>query len=434
MCISTIGPAPDCDYLEPVSVARGNVVLVDHGCTQPPEPLGPVPDPTVPDECAGECEPADVVPRSPRYRPPPLARRPLTYAEPVPVGTCAADALVRDSRAAQPQIWLEQASFEPGLPSVRWDARGDLLGSGADDRHFVVEIDDDGGANLRFGDDRLGEAPEPGARLVAHYRVGNGAGGNVGAETIAYLAVRGAREEGVQVFVRNPLPARGGEQGETTAEAKLLAPTAFRSRRERAIVADDYAELTIRDFEREVQQAGATLRWTGSWYEALVSVDERGVSDAEPELLTDIAVDLDRYRRIGHDLVVVGAEEVALEISLVVCVRQQYVRAHVEAVLIDGFSARTLPDGSLGFFHPDRLTPGTSVTVSGIVAVAQAVEGVESVEVVTLRRMFDPVVATAPRVPVDGVLTFAPWEVARCDSDRAQPDFGAIGFVLRGGR
>ena len=101
LCISTIGPAPDCHYLEPVSVARGNVVLVDHGCTQPPEPLAPVPDPTVPDVCAGECEPADAIPQSPRYRPPPLAGRPLTYAETVAVGACAADALVRDSRAAR---------------------------------------------------------------------------------------------------------------------------------------------------------------------------------------------------------------------------------------------------------------------------------------------------------------------------------------------
>ena len=42
-CVSAIGSAPDCDYLENVSVARGNVILCDHGQTQNPEDFGPVP-------------------------------------------------------------------------------------------------------------------------------------------------------------------------------------------------------------------------------------------------------------------------------------------------------------------------------------------------------------------------------------------------------
>jgi hypothetical protein len=40
-CISAIGEAPDCKYLENISVARGNLVLVDHGKTIGPEDLGP---------------------------------------------------------------------------------------------------------------------------------------------------------------------------------------------------------------------------------------------------------------------------------------------------------------------------------------------------------------------------------------------------------
>ena len=42
-CISAIGEAPDCPYLENISVARGNVILVDHGRTTGPEDLGQVP-------------------------------------------------------------------------------------------------------------------------------------------------------------------------------------------------------------------------------------------------------------------------------------------------------------------------------------------------------------------------------------------------------
>jgi hypothetical protein len=182
-----------------------------------------------------------------------------------------------------------------------------------------------------------------------------------------------------------------------------------------------------------MQQASATMRWTGSWYEALVAVDERGIARAESELLVRIAAELERYRRIGHDLDVEPADEVALDIAVCVCVRPLYLVAHVLVALIDAFSNRVLPGGGLGFFHPDQLVPGTPVAVSRIVAVAQAIEGVESVEVTKLRRTFDAP-GSAPALPADGLVQLAPWEVARCDSDRAQPDLGAITFDMRGGR
>ncbi len=63
-CISAIGAAPDCDYLENVSVARGNVILCDHGQTQNPEDFGPVPtertDATC--ECVDEAGDVEIFP------------------------------------------------------------------------------------------------------------------------------------------------------------------------------------------------------------------------------------------------------------------------------------------------------------------------------------------------------------------------------------
>ena len=61
LCLSVRLRAPDCTLVEGVSVARGNVVLVDHGATLT-EPLGPVGVSTVVAECA--CEGALVGPRS----------------------------------------------------------------------------------------------------------------------------------------------------------------------------------------------------------------------------------------------------------------------------------------------------------------------------------------------------------------------------------
>ena len=58
----------------------------------------------------------------------------------------------------------------------------------------------------------------------------------------------------------------------------------------------------------------------------------------------------------------------------------------MESALLDVFSNRVLPDGSKGFFHPDNLTFGEGIYVSKIVAAAQAVIGVQNVQVTRLER------------------------------------------------
>lgn len=70
-----------------------------------------------------------------------------------------------------------------------WQPRPDSLSSGPDDRHFVAEIDNEGVAHLRFGDGELGQAPQPGVYLRAHYRVGNGVAGNVGARPLPMSSI-----------------------------------------------------------------------------------------------------------------------------------------------------------------------------------------------------------------------------------------------------
>jgi predicted phage baseplate assembly protein len=341
-------------------------------------------------------------------------------------GGPAAALLRQDPHDALPQVWLDSvpAEWDLGRPTTHWQARADLLGSGPDDAHFVLEVDDDVVAHLRFGDDRLGEAPQGGDRFTATYRVGNGPSGNVGADTLVFVARRGrTTDHGLRVSARNPLPARGGTAPEPVKLAKLLAPTAFRSRLERAIVAEDYAALAARDVT-SLQAAGAQLRWTGSWYEVLVSVDERGRSDPEATVLAAVAARLERYRRIGHDVVVTPARSVPLSVRLSVCVSAHHLRAEVEAALRAAFSTR-------GFFDPDNHRPGGSVAVSSIVATAQRIEGVESVEVIVLRRRFGP---DDPARPSTGVLHMGPQEVARADSDPVYPDRGDVRLDLRGGR
>ena len=94
---------------------------------------------------------------------------------------------------------------------LAWSVRSDLLSSEAGDRHFVVEVDNDGIGTLRFGDGELGAQPEAGSSFFAKYRVGNGMRGNVGAEAIVHLVFRDTTISGIRLRVRNPLPARAAQ-------------------------------------------------------------------------------------------------------------------------------------------------------------------------------------------------------------------------------
>jgi hypothetical protein len=282
LCLSAVGPAPACDLIEHVSVARGNVVLADHGETVGPEDLGFVAEAGTTERCGDECHPLETVVTPRKFRPR-LHEGPQTFSQEPPADGPAAELLEQDPHQAMP--WIEEllgTRVGPdGAVEERWAVRRDLLGSGSQDRHFVVEVDNEGRATLRFGDGELGWMPEAGTMFRATYRVGNGPAGNVGAEAITRLLFRRSRVSGIELRVRNPLPAQGGTPPETLTEAKLLAPHAFRTELQRAITAEDYARLAER--HPRVQRAAAALHWTGSWYEVLVAIDPLSSDAGTPQ-------------------------------------------------------------------------------------------------------------------------------------------------------
>ena len=237
-------------------------------------------------------------------------------------------------------------------------------------------------------------------------------------------------EARVKQYPRNPLPAQGGTEPEPLAEVKLFAPFAFRKQLRRAITASDYADLVQRDFREQVQRAAGVLTWTGSWYEARVAVDPFGSEEAGAPFLGGVQDHLYRYRRMGHDVGVMQAQYVPLEIEMVICVLPHYLRGHVEAALLDVFSNRVLPNGRLGFFHPDNLTFGEGIYLSKLVAAAQSVTGVESVTVKVLQRLGEGDNGELKA----GLLQLGPLEVARLENDPSFPEHGKLVLEVGGDR
>jgi predicted phage baseplate assembly protein len=286
----------------------------------------------------------------------------------------------------------------------------------------VVEVESDGIAHLRFGDDERGRQPVEGSQFNAAYRVGNGRTGNLGAEAIARVV---ATFPGVHQ-VRNPLAATGGVDLESLERIRLDAPEAFRIQ-ERAVTEADYAEVTGRF--AGVQRAAAQFRWTGSWYTAFVTVDRAGGTTLDPTFEDNLGRFLDRYRMAGQDIELERPVTVPLDILLEVCVKPGYFRTDVQRSLLDRFSNRVLPDGTRGFFHPDNFTFGQPVYLSRVFETAMSVAGVVWVHADTFQRF-----GKEPAQELEQeVLTPAPREVIVLDNDPNFPENGRLQLMMKGG-
>ena len=470
LCISAIGPAPYCEQLTNISVARGNILLVDHGRSQPCEDLGVVPTKETAVACKATGQPSETSLVPGKFRPK-LQKSGLTFAQPLPneagEGLELASAmalLMQNPRKALPEIVLESGleavcnpltavptpdietnsntsdddcgdeqppaeTYVEIIENQKWHPQIDLLDSYFDDAHFVAEMDNFGVAHLRFGDGELGMQPSASDGFIARYRVGNGQIGNVGAESIRHI-IADSVISGLTIEPRNLLPAVGGTEPEPISEVKLFAPYAFREEIQRAIIPQDYADIVLREFKEKVQRATAVMRWAGSWYEILVAVDQYGKETAESALLAKIATHLDQYRRIGHIVTVKAAQYVSLDLAFTVRVLAGYLRAHVRKAILDKLSNRQLPDGSLGFFHPDNQTFGQGIHLSKIVATIQGVAGVESVETDTFQRQFEE-----PNGEIEaGILKLGELEIGRVNNDPSFPEHGQLILKMEGGR
>jgi hypothetical protein len=410
-------------YREHICVARGNLVLADHGLTLPSESLGAVPEPWLsmpPPNNGDRCAPVARQMVAPRFQPR-LIQGPLTHAGPRPATSDSARAAMQWSmRDVRPAITL---TGEVAGARTPWTVRHDLLNSDASANDYVVEIDNGGTGVLRFGDDVHGRRPEPGTTFTARYRVGNGPAGNIGADALVHLALNVPAIRSV----RNPLPASGGQAPESLEDVRQRAPVAHRVQ-ERAVTPADYAEVTERHVD--VQRAAATFRWTGSWHTAFVTVDRGGGTPVTEDFENELRAHVERYRMAGHDVEIDGPRLVSLELDLDVCVAADYFRSDVEQELYDVLSNRDLPDGRRGLFHADNWTFGQPVHLSAIVSAAHQVTGVESVTARVFQRQGVPEssgLATG-RLDIDRL------EIVRLDNDPNFAERGRLTLALGGGK
>ena len=426
LCLWEVEDIEHPDIKLPISVIRGNIVLADHGRT------------IIREELEGEeLENISNSVSNNHYRPA-LTFDMLTYQGRVrnrenklvlfDLEASASAAFKWEMSSVLPAVVV----LEEGIKDNPWLPMHDLLNSSRFAREFVVEMEEDRRAYLRFGDGVLGRRPT--SDMSATYRVGNGRSGNVGAMSIFHVITT---ETGIE-RVCNPLPAEGGTDPEFTEEVRLYAPQAFRIQ-QRAVTEADYAEVSQR--HPEVQKAVATRRWTGSWYTLFITVDRKDGRPIDAEFEADIRAFLERFRLAGHDVEIEPPRFVAIDIAFTVCVAPGYFRANVKKMLLDVFSNRDLPDGSRGFFHPDNFTFGQPVYLSQVVAAIMQVPGVLWVDTTDTDQKTSPPGSNCFqrwKQPsrdelAEGLIRMDSLEIARLDNDPNAMENGKIEFYMEGG-
>jgi hypothetical protein len=417
------------DPLINVSVARGNMVLADHGRTSEEQ----------------------FVPKTPvaadkifRFR---LSEGPLTMQ-------CQPDTVSYDlntARIVTPRTDLTCAVRKtmpaiallidfPGSPQPQlWEPVPDLLGSTESAQHFTVEVDNDGRPTVRFGDGEYGQRPVGATAFTAVYRIGNGRAGNIGAEALAHVVQPTVAPLWPAIRrIRNPLAAQDGTDAETIEAVRQFAPAEFRAEQFRAVVEGDYTAAAKK--LPEVTGAVASFRWTGSWYTVFVGIDPTDSDDLitepggrtrlAPGLASRVRNFLTGYKLAGYDLEIRSAEYVPLELAFELCVEPDHFRGDVVEAVRQALSNRVNPDGSRGFFHPDNFTFAQNVYLSQIYAAIETVQGVQSAFVTIFRRFGK----TDNGELASGILPIGSWEIARLDNDPALQENGVLRITAGGGK
>jgi len=353
----------------------------------------------------------------------PLTRSPLAYLNTAPGGEVAPLAALEVSVRGFADLWEEQT---------------DLIESKSDAEHFIVETDEFARSAMRFGNGDNGAQLPENVVVTCRYRVGQGTAGNVGADALtgfdpkAFPTVRA---------VWNPLDVVNGRDPEPVAEIVRRAPEAYRARQLRAVTLDDYRHRA--EEVQGVAHARARYAWTGSLRTVKVAIDPEGTTVLDPLLRARIARHLEAVRLIGEDLEIRPALYVPLDIHTRLCAHPHYwpedLRVELEMEFSDGFTA----DGRKGFFHPDLWTFGQPLYASQIIGRALAVQGVERVLRLSMRRwnpgsggglatlVVDP--GDLPH-PVPPKLEVDAFEIIQVATDPDHLEHGRVLFEILGGR
>ena len=269
-----------------------------------------------------------------------------------------------------PRYSADVALFtELGEHVVAWTRRETLAFSGPQHRDFLVEIDENEQATIRFGNGTNGAIPEAGASLTITYRTGGGADGNVDAHTVNTIVDAAALTD-LGASVTNPLPANGGSDRESIEHAVAQAPSVFRSL-QRAVTTADYEALA-----RNVNGVAKVRAVGEGWNQVTLLVAPAGGGKVSDELEIRLKSYFEDKRMLSQVVEIVDVDYVEILLSATVGVESYYVREDVIAAV------RRAAAAVLAF---DAVSFGQTVYLGRFYEATQSVAGVKFVTITEFR-------------------------------------------------
>jgi hypothetical protein len=224
----------------------------------------------------------------------------------------------------------------------------------------------------------------------------------------------------------NPFDVVDARDPEPAALVIRRVPEAYRARQLRAVTLADY--LRRAEELPRVSRAAARYAWTGSWRTVRITIDPVGTNVLDDTLRRQVADYLEAVRLIGEDLEIRPPRFVPLRIDVALCIDDAYWPEDVRPFIEQEFSSGYTADGRRGFFHPDEWTFGQELHASQITGRLHAVEGIEHVISVRMKRWDDVTAGT------ESIVGLRPNEIIEVLSDPDHMELGTIVFDLRGGR
>lgn len=298
----------------------------------------------------------------------------------------------------QPKLLRDtlEITVDTGVPARPWRLRKNLVYSGraltlaqldallyqerigstlafsrAPDQDYMIETDQDEITTVIFGDGQYGQIPTTGARIVANYRVGGGAVGNVGAGQIKGIA-NAPQLQLLGAKVVNRKPASGGAERETIDQAIKYGPTVFGSM-QRAVTADDYVAQA--KLFPGVSKARAEAP---NWNIVKLYIAPNGNGEPPTDLLKqDLLTYFEDKRMLTSFVQIENPDYVQIQIKAEIVVVPYFIREKVSA---DAASALTQ------LFAFEKVDFKQVLYLSKIYEALEALDGIDSVFVPRFRR------------------------------------------------
>ena len=278
-----------------------------------------------------------------------------------------------------------ESTLELRVNGILWDQAASLYDLGSRDERYTVRHEEDGTAQLVFGDGERGaRLPTGSENVTARYRSGLGLEGNLDAGRLTLLLTRpaGVRE------VTNPLPAAGGGAPESLTDARVNAPLSVTTLG-RIVSLQDYE-----DFARAfagIGKAQALPLWDGERRLVSITIAAANGDPVDPQsaLYHNLVQAIDACRDPVTPVVVGSYVRRSFSLAAKVLVDPRHLAADVF----------TAAEGALRTaFAFSRRTFGQAVTAGEVIAAIQETPGVVAVDLDRLYRDLVDAPAKASRL------------------------------------